>query len=151
MRRFGTPPQPFVQYRDRPGAYAAALRGRDILLTISGADRPGGGDLLFPGGGVDPGETLTQAVVRETFEETGWRVAAPVRIGAFQRYEHLTKYGMFARKVQHVFICRPVTQVCAPLEPDHTPVWMDARDAVRHLSAPGESEMLAMVLAKLGI
>jgi 8-oxo-dGTP diphosphatase len=48
-------------------------RAGDVLLTRRSID-PGRGLWTFPGGFVDFGETVTDAAVRETLEETGLKV-----------------------------------------------------------------------------
>jgi 8-oxo-dGTP pyrophosphatase MutT (NUDIX family) len=46
--------------------------GPDLLLTErSHTMRSHPGQVSFPGGGIDPGETPTQAAIREAWEETG--------------------------------------------------------------------------------
>ena len=49
---------------------AVARRGDELLLVCRGSS-PGKGRWSVPGGRVEPGETLAQAVVRELAEETG--------------------------------------------------------------------------------
>lgn len=54
----------------------------DRVLLFSGIDRhvPDDPPVWFPvGGGADEGETLEQAAVRETLEETGLRISDPGR------------------------------------------------------------------------
>lgn len=54
----------------RIAAYAV-VRQDDTLLMV----RSGGGLWILPGGGVEDGETITDAAVRECTEETGYVVA----------------------------------------------------------------------------
>lgn len=56
-------------------AVALLLRVGDDLLFARRAHDPGAGLLDFPGGFVDPDETLEQAMVRELAEELGIEVA----------------------------------------------------------------------------
>jgi len=60
----------------RPGAYAAVIKDGSILLLrqINGYD--------LPGGGIELGEMLEDAVLREVKEETGVTVSNPRIIGA---------------------------------------------------------------------
>ena len=44
---------------------------------------------LFPGGGVDEGETLEQATIKEVLEEVGVVVKNPIRLGLSQKYERV--------------------------------------------------------------
>ncbi len=54
----------------RPCARAVILRKREILVQVK--TKPGRGDYLsLPGGRQDPGETLTECVIRECEEEIG--------------------------------------------------------------------------------
>ena len=144
MRRIG---EPFRQkpYRDRIGAYAliaGRFAGRRGLLVVDQE-----GELQLPGGGVDPGESPLQALHREVGEETGWRIAAPRRIGAFQRFAWLPDYGFWARKVQLIFLARAVRRLPVELEPGHTPLWLPAPEAARRLSIEGDREFVRRALA----
>lgn len=65
-----------------PGPRAAILvpvllapGGPELLFTVRSRNlRSHPGQIAFPGGHVDPGETLVEAALRETFEEVGLRV-----------------------------------------------------------------------------
>ncbi len=132
MRRYGPPPIPGKTYRNRPGVYAVILSGTDMLLAEQN------GDLLLPGGGIEPGESVLAALHREIWEETGWRVAPVRRLGAFSRYAWLNEEQYWCRKTAHVYLCRAVRRLGPPVEPDHSPVWMSAGLAVARLQQDGE-------------
>lgn len=56
-----------------------AKYGQDICLCLpEGAKKDGRLNLSPPQGGVEKGETLAQAAVRELYEELGIRIASPV-------------------------------------------------------------------------
>jgi ADP-ribose pyrophosphatase YjhB (NUDIX family) len=58
------------------------LRNAGRILLIRGTDPHDGREFLLPpGGGVEFGETLEQAIVREIEEEVGVRLSAPRRLG----------------------------------------------------------------------
>jgi 8-oxo-dGTP pyrophosphatase MutT (NUDIX family) len=63
-----------------------------------------------PAGHLEPGETLVEAMVRETLEETGWQVEATHFIGAYQwrrpgledpRAGHYLRMAFCARPLAH--------------------------------------------------
>jgi 8-oxo-dGTP pyrophosphatase MutT (NUDIX family) len=55
----------------RVAAYAVVVSDRRLLLTKLAERTGAGGRWNLPGGGLDPGETPTEGVVREVLEETG--------------------------------------------------------------------------------
>ncbi len=140
MRRYGTAPVPSRTYRDRPGAYGVLWRDGEMLLVEHD------GQILLPGGGIDPGESPSQALHREVWEETGWRIGTPRKLGNFVRYGWLPDYGFWARKIQHVFLARPIRELGPPVEVDHTPVWAKAADAPGLLTVEGERRLAEAAL-----
>ena len=58
-----------------PAVSVAVIRG-DTVLLVKRARQPSQGLYAFPGGKVETGETLEQAVQRELLEETGLRANA---------------------------------------------------------------------------
>ncbi len=62
------------QFRQRVGCYAVITRGHEILLCQLGRRERDAGGWTLPGGGMDFGESPQATVIRETFEETGYRV-----------------------------------------------------------------------------
>jgi 8-oxo-dGTP diphosphatase len=138
MRRFGESWRRDAPYRDRPGAYAAILDPAEGGRLLLAATPVAGEAFLLPGGGLDPGESPLRALHREVMEETGWTVRPLRRLGAFQRYCFMPEYARWARKVCHVYLCRPGRRLGPPAEPDHTPVWMPLAEAAERLSVSGD-------------
>ncbi len=64
---------------------AIAVRDEHLLL-IRRAQAPGEGLWSLPGGRVEAGETLAEAVVRETAEETGIAVVCEQLVGWVERF-----------------------------------------------------------------
>ncbi len=58
----------------RIGAYALVLSERGVLGTVNSAATKAPGVWTLPGGGIDAGESPSDAVLREIFEETGQEV-----------------------------------------------------------------------------
>ncbi|MEM9762638.1 MAG: NUDIX domain-containing protein [Pseudomonadota bacterium] len=147
MRRHGEPWLPGRPYRDRPGAYAIILgRGAQAGRVLC-VDQEG--ELQLPGGGIDPGESPLQALHREVWEETGWRIEPLRRLATFQRFAWLPDYKYWARKVQSIYLAAGVRPLGPPQEPGHTVHWLMPGIALRHLGVEGDRAMLAAYLAGL--
>lgn len=58
------------------------LRRTDGRVLVQNRFDPDWGGLTFPGGHVEPGESLTDAMIREMQEETGLTIRHPRLIGA---------------------------------------------------------------------
>ena len=143
IRRYGEPVEAGRRYRERHGAYAVIREGGDVLVTEQVAPRR---EFQLPGGGIDPGEGAVRALHRECFEETGWRIAVVRRLGAFQRYAWMPEYDLWARKVCHVYLARPVRRLGPPTEAGHRAVWMSAPAALELLGVEGDRAFLARAL-----
>ena len=135
IRRFGEPVVAGKRYVMRPGAYAILPLGRNLLLTHQDEPTP---EFQLPGGGVDAGESAIQALHREVFEETGWRIAAPRKIGVFRRFTYMPEYDLWAEKLCHIYTARPVRALGLPSEAGHMAVWMKPIEAVNRLANEGD-------------
>lgn len=142
MRRYGDPIQQGLTYRRRPGAYGLIVKGRKVLLALTEDEDE---SLMFPGGGIDPGESPIQALHREVMEETGWRVAVKRRLGFYHRQVFMSDYGYAAHKVCQIYLCEAGRQVADPIEPDHSPVLIDLEVARGVLSLEAERHFAAML------
>lgn len=94
------------------------------LLLIRRGTEPGRGLWSVPGGRVEPGESLAEAVEREVREETG----LPVRAGAVVGRVRIPGPGV-------VFDVTDL--ICTPLDPAAVPVAGDDADAVTFADAAG--------------
>lgn len=143
IRRVGEPPQRKQTYRLRPGAYAILpLKGRFLMTAQTQPEL----DVQLPGGGIDPGESPLQALHREVVEEIGWCIAAPRRLGAFRRFVFMPEYDLWAEKLCHVYLARPVRQVAAPIEADHATLVLSGTEALRVLGNDGDRMFLRRYL-----
>jgi 8-oxo-dGTP diphosphatase len=139
MRRFGETVVTGQRYVNRPGAYAVVLDGRDVLVTEQSDPHP---EIQLPGGALDPGEGAVRALHRECLEETGWRIRVERRLGFFQRYTYMPEYGLWARKVCHIYLARAVYPLGPPAEPGHRAIWMPIETAAERVAAAGDSHFL---------
>lgn len=141
--RFGTPPRADISYRLRAGAYAVLLRGDQMLVTHQSRPIP---EFQLPGGGIDPGESPLVALSREVFEETGYRIAKPRRLGAFRRFTYMPDYDLWAEKLCTVYVATPTLRIGPPSEPGHQAVWMDIDEAIGQLANDGDRYFATQLL-----
>jgi len=145
MRRFGKSPLKGVSYKIRHGAYAIILRGRDMLVTEQMEPFP---EFQLPGGGIDPGEGPIQALHREAFEETGWKIAPVRRLGVYTNFTYMEEYDLWAQKICHIYLCRPVIRRDVPSEPHHNAVWMTPETAAERLGPSGDRAFVRSFLRR---
>ena len=145
IRRFGEAVKAGQRYRLRPGVYAVLMQGNDILVTHQAEPNP---EFQLPGGGIDAGEGAVRALHRECLEETGWRIAVLRRLGAFQRYCYMPEYDLWARKICHIYLCRPVLRLAEPADPAHRAVWMPVETAMDLLAISGDRHFLRLALRR---
>ncbi len=138
--RVGHAPDACRNYVLRPGAYAILPLKKRFLLTMQIADRV---DIQLPGGGIDPGESPLPALHREVMEETGWRIARPRRLGAFRRFVFMPEYNLWAEKLCHVYVARPVSQIAEPTEANHETLVLSGAQAIDALGNDGDRQLLA--------
>jgi len=87
-----------------PAAAAAIFdEGGNVLLTR----RADNGLWCLPGGEMEPGESLSNTVIRETFEETGLRVTPEQPVGVYS-LPHPYYTGQGRHVIGFVFLCRVV-------------------------------------------
>lgn len=127
-------------YPERPvvGVGAVVLDGPRVLLIKRG-NPPLKGQWSLPGGGVETGETLEQAVAREVLEETGLTIEVGPIVEVLDRISRDAD-----GRVEHHFVL--VDFVCRPREPRGGDVrggtdaedaaWVALADLARYEVAP---------------
>lgn len=141
IRRFGASPEPGKTYRRRAGAYALLPRDGRLLLTVQYDPLP---DIQLPGGGIDPGESPIMALHREVFEETGWHIAPPRKLGVFRLFTFMPEYDLWAEKICHIYMARPTLCIGPPTEPSHKALWLPPETAAKSLKSPGDRHFAQM-------
>ena len=74
----------------RPESIAAAVFSSDLqsILLIQRRDVP---VWVLPGGGIEPNETAEEAIVREVFEETGFKISLKRLVGSYTPINRLAR------------------------------------------------------------
>jgi len=98
------------EYPDTPlVGVGAIIIDQERVLLVKRGNEPLAGSWSIPGGLLDIGETLRQAVVREAFEETGLTVEAGELLGVYDRImldaDQCTRYHY----VLVDFLCRRIS------------------------------------------
>ncbi|MFD4461316.1 NUDIX hydrolase [Nocardia sp. NPDC058480] len=89
----------------------------------------------IPGGGLEAGETVSEAVAREVLEETGIRVEVTDLVGVFSNPEHVIAYddGEVRQEFSICFRARPVGGSLRTSEESKEVLWV-APTAVESLN-----------------
>lgn len=136
IRRIGEPVKPGIRYRQRPGIYAVLIRNGSVLLTHQMEPEP---EYQLPGGGIDPGEDPIPALHREVLEETGWKIGRATRLGVFRRFTYMPEYDLWAEKICHIYLARPVLALGPPTERGHTAIWTNPAVAAELVANTGDA------------
>jgi ADP-ribose pyrophosphatase YjhB (NUDIX family) len=96
--------------------------GRILMIRRTDNDR-----YAIPGGGLEAGETVSEAVVREVLEETGVRVAVADLVGVFSNPEHVIAYddGEVRQEFSICFRARPTGGSLRTSEESKEVLWVD--------------------------
>ncbi|MBW6432406.1 NUDIX domain-containing protein [Actinoplanes hulinensis] len=105
---------------------AADERGRILLIHRTDND-----NWALPGGAMDFGESLPEAAVRETFEETGIKVEITGLVGLYTDPRHVILYtsdGEARQEFSVVFTARPVGGEPTPSAESREVRWVEPGD-----------------------
>lgn len=145
--KFGTP-EPGLTYRPREGAYGLLIEDGKLAVVRVGFHAPFYYDL--PGGGIDPGETPEQAVVREFAEETGLIVRAGERVAEASQLFFDSKSDPYDNLCHVLKVERIEHRPEAKVEADHELDWMTPLEALTRLRHEAHAHAVMMYLRAAG-
>jgi ADP-ribose pyrophosphatase YjhB (NUDIX family) len=108
-----------------PSANVVVVNDEGQILLIRRTDN---GNIALPGGGMDLGESITQAAVREVKEETGLDVELTGLVGIYTNPRHVIEYtsdGEVRQEFSIVFTARPTGGAPRPSSESSEVVWSD--------------------------
>jgi len=115
-----------------PSANVIVVNPQGAILMIRRTDN---GNWAAPGGGMDLGESITDAAVRETQEETGITCQITGLVGIYTNPHHVILYtsnGEVRQEFSIVFTARPTGGELRPSSESSEPQWVPP-DAVPDL------------------
>jgi 8-oxo-dGTP pyrophosphatase MutT (NUDIX family) len=96
---------PREQLAFRPAVYAIVLREHKVLLLNTRST----GKYSLPGGGVDLGERMEDALHREVREETGLRIAIDRYAGFKEHFFYYEPWDEAYHSFLFFYLCRPLS------------------------------------------
>ena len=122
-------------------AAALILRKGEVLLAKRHRDDAQGGLWEFPGGALEPGESLRECLARELEEELGIQVEVGDEVAAIPH-----DYGEFVVHL-HLFRARIVRGEPAPLGCEEVR-WVPWKEVEKLSLAPADKELLKLLEAE---
>ncbi|HET9830904.1 MAG TPA: NUDIX hydrolase [Vicinamibacterales bacterium] len=124
-------------YPDRPvvGVGAVVLDGQRVLLVKRG-HAPLKGQWSLPGGGVETGETLEQAVAREVLEETGVTIEVGPIVEVLDRISRDSDGRVEHHFVLVDFVARPSGGFLRSASDAEDAEWVQLSDLQKYEVAP---------------
>ena len=138
-------------YPQRPIlAVSAAIIRDNRVLIVRRATPPAEGLYTLPGGGVEAGESLHEAIKREVLEETGIDIE-PITLAGHREAIKRDADGKIARHfVIMAFACRWIAGEPALNEELSEARWLELPDIATLKTTDGLAEIVAAAFEKIG-
>ena len=131
-----------------PSVNVGVLNDRGKLLLIRRTDNE---NWAMPGGSMDIGETIAEAGVRETREETGIECEIVRLVGVYTNPRHVIEYtsnGEVRQECSLVFAARPTGGDPTPSSESSEVRWVNRDEADRLQMYPSMRQRVAHVLER---
>lgn len=138
---------PKEKFRIRVSGYGITIENGKILLVVNRTS----GKYFFPGGEIEIGETIEEAIKRETMEECGIKVSVGDFIKIIERFfyydpldEAYQNYGIF-------HYCKPISKnkpIVTQTEYDEAsePQWVQLSELKETDFQPGFEDLVKIIL-----
>jgi mutator protein MutT len=140
------------RHPDRPvvGVGAIVVDGSRVVL-VKRAHEPLKGAWSLPGGAVELGEALADAVAREVREETGLDVRVGPLVEVFERVHRDVDGRVEFHYVLADYVCTPVSGTLTPASDAADARWVSLGEMGSYGVAETTVAVIAKALRKLGI
>ena len=123
------------------------LDGSRVLLIKRG-HAPLKGQWSLPGGGVETGETLEQAIAREVLEETGLTIEVGPMVEVLDRISRDADGRVEHHFVLIDFVCRPTGGILGGASDADDAAWVEIADIERYEVAAVTVSVIQKALAR---
>jgi ADP-ribose pyrophosphatase YjhB (NUDIX family) len=130
-----------------PSANVVVVNDEGQILLIRRTDN---GNIALPGGGMDLGESITQAAVREVKEETGLDVELTGLVGIYTNPRHVIEYtsdGEVRQEFSIVFTAQPIGGTPRTSSESSEVVWSGPADVAGMQMHPSMRQRIEHYLA----
>ena len=131
-----------------PSANVIVVNNQAEILLIRRTDN---GNWAVPGGGIDPGESITDTAVRETLEETGITCEITGLVGIYTNPRHVIRYtsnNEVRQEFSIVFTARPTGGQLRPSSESAEPQWVSPATVPRLQMHPSMRQRIQHYLDK---
>lgn len=138
------------EYPERPilGVGAVIVRGEEVVV-VKRAHEPHAGEWSLPGGVLEVGETLAEAVVREAHEETGLRVRPLEVVEVVERIFRDDEHRCRFHFVIVDYLCELIDGELRAGQDAAEARWMRERELEHMELAPPAAEVIRKAMARL--